>query len=558
MKKLNCAFLIMILIALNGCSSSETYDILIKNGKIIDGTGRTGFIGNIGINADTIAAIGKLENAKGKQEIDAEGYVVSPGFINMLSWAGETLIADGRSQSDIRQGVTLEVMGEGWSMGPLNDKLKEEKIKEQDKIKYDVCWTTLGEYLDYLEKKGVSTNIASFVGATTLRKYTVGYEDRIATKEELDTMTALVKQAMEEGAVGVSTSLPYVPAAFSTTEEIIALCKAAAEYDGMYISHIRNEGEKLLESLNEFIKIAKEANIRSEIYHLKQAGKPNWNKYDSMIHIINSVRAAGLQITADMYTYNASATGLNAVLPAWVKEGGFGKSRERLQDPVIRKKVLDEIIVKTEGKKGLRNVPFEGILLIDFKNDSLKYLSGKTLSEVAKMRNTPPEETLLDLIVQDSSSIGTIYFSMSEENVKKQVALPWVSFCSDAGSYSAEGVFLEMGTHPRAYGSFIRVLGKYVRDEKVISMEEAIRKLSWLPATNLKIKKRGALKKGFFADIVVFDPEKVQDNATFDNPHQYATGVIHVFVNGTQVLKNGEHTGALPGRFVKGPGWKQN
>jgi len=555
MKSIKLIYLFILILC--GCSSPETYDILIKNGTIVDGSGKASYIGDVGINADTIAAIGKL-NAKGNLEIDATGLVVAPGFINMLSWAVESLIEDGKSQGDIRQGVTLEVFGEGWSMGPLNDKMKEQSLKDQGDIKYDIEWTTLAEYLQFLVDKGISPNVASFVGATTLRILTVGYEDRAPTKEELESMKSMVKQAMEEGALGVGSSLIYAPAFYSTTEELIELCKVAAEYDGMYISHIRSEGGKLLESLDELIRIADEANINAEVYHLKMSGKENWNKFDAVVKKIDSARSAGLDITTDMYTYIAGATGLDASMPPWVQEGGYDKWAERLKDPEIRKRVYAEMTTPTDEWENLMYAAgsAEKLLLVGFKNDSLKYLTGKTLAEVAKMRNLSPEETAIDLVIQDGSRVGTVYFLMSEENIKKQIALPYMSFGSDAGSQAPEGVFLKSSTHPRAYGNFSRLLGKYVRDEKVISLEEAIYKLTTLPATNLKIKKRGALQTGYFADLAIFNADEIQDHATFNEPQQFSTGMVHVFVNGTQVLKDGEHTGELPGKVVKGPGWK--
>jgi N-acyl-D-amino-acid deacylase len=550
MKGIIVFFLLIILSW--GCSSPEKYDVLIRNGQIIDGSGTLSFAGDIGINADTIARIGSLKNARGRTEINATGLAVAPGFINMLSWANESLIADGRSQSDIRQGVTLEVLGEGESMGPLNSRMKKDLKEAQGDIKYDIEWTTLGEYLEFLEKKGVSPNIASFIGTANPRIYTVGYEDRLPDRTELDSMKFLVRQAMEEGALGISSALEYVPACFAKQEELIALCKEVAAYGGMYISHIRNEGDDLLSSLDDFINTAKEGRIRAEIYHFKQVGKSNWSKLDAAVRKIDSVRSGGLDITADMYNYIASSTGLDIIMPAWVQEGGFNKWAKRLADPLIRKKIGPEILNNILNKTGSSGK----VLFIGFNNDTLKYLTGKTLDEVASARNKSPEETVMDLVIQDGSRVGVVYFSMSEENVKKQIALPWMSFCSDAGSYSPEGVFLKTSTHPRAYGNFARLLGKYVRDEKVIPLEEAVYKLTSLPAGNLRIKKRGSLKTGYYADLAIFDPAKIQDNATFEKPQQYASGMVHVFVNGVQVLKDGEHTGALPGRVVRGPGWK--
>jgi N-acyl-D-amino-acid deacylase len=548
--------IVITLSSLTACRAKSQYDVIIKNAMIYDGNGTAPIKGDIGIKNDTIAFIGNTLDASAKNEIDAHGMAVAPGFINMLSWANETLIQDGRSQSDIRQGVTLEVMGEGESMGPLNNRLREEMVKGQSDIKYKVEWNTLGEYLKYLEKKGISCNVASFVGATTIRSYVIGEDNRDPSSSELDSMKLLVRQAMEEGALGVGTSLIYPPAFFAKTNELIALCNEASKYGGSYISHMRNEGNKLFEALDELITIAGDAKIHAEIYHLKAAGRKNWNKMDSLIRRVEEARKQGLDITADMYTYIASATGLTASFPPSLQDGGFDKLWKRLQDPVIRKEMKK---VMNSDASDWENTYYgaggaEHVLLLGFHKDSLRKYIGKTLAEVAHIRGMPPEETAMDLIVQDSSRIDVSYFSMDESNVKKEVALPWVSFGSDAGSFSAEGIFLKTNTHPRAYGNFARVLGKYSRDEKIISLAEAIRKLSKLPATNLKIKKRGELKPGNFADIVIFDPATVQDHATFEKPHQYATGVIHVFVNGVQVLKDGEHTGATPGRFIKGPG----
>lgn len=529
-----------------GCSTSESYDVLIKNGQIIDGSGNTSFVGDIGIKADTIAAIGSLNYAKGTLEIDAKGLSVAPGFINMLSWANVSLIEDGRSQGDIRQGVTLEVLGEGHSMGPLTEEMKKEMLVNQQNITYDITWTTLGEYLEFLEEKGVSTNIASFVGNGTLREYTMGYENRLPTSEELDKMKALTQRAMEEGAIGISTSLIYVPSGHAKTDEIIELAKIVSDHDGMYVSHIRDEEGGLLDAVNELITISKEADIRSEIYHFKASGNQNWHLLDKAIALIDSARTKGLSITTDMYMYNASSTGLNVLLPAWAKEGGHDATMRLIEQPDLRKKMIQEIDF---------HVPAEKILLVGFRNKEMRNLIGKTLADVAAQRKITPEKAIVDLIYEDNSRIQVVYFSMSEDNIKRKIALPYMSICSDAGSYTNEGVFLEQSTHPRAYGSFARLLGKYVREEKVIPLEEAIYKLTSLPATNMKLKKRGALKKGFYADITVFDAGTIQDNATFGTPHQYATGMQHVFVNGTQVLKNGEHTGAYPGRVVRGPGW---
>lgn len=540
--------LVLLCVIIVSCSPKTEYDIILKNGLIYDGSGESSYAGDIAIIGDTIAAIGDLSAAMGKEVIDLKGMAVAPGFINMLSWANSSLIEDGRSQSDIRQGVTLEVLGEGWSMGPLTDSMKIDMKEDQVDIKYDIEWTTLGEYLQFLEDKGISTNVTSFVGNGTVREYVVGLENRPATEEELTAMKELVDEAMKEGAVGISSSLLYAPSGYANTEELIELAKVAAKYDGMYISHIRNEGDRLLEAIDELITISREADIAAEVYHLKASGRDNWNKLDSAISMIEAARNEGLHVTADIYTYPASSTGLHVQLPDWVREGGVEATIERLANPDLRERILSEIEFSN---------PPESILLVGFKNESLRKYIGKRLTEVAQELGKSPAETMMDLIVEDDSRIQVVYFSMSEENIAKKVAVPWVSFCSDAGSYATEGVFLKQSTHPRAYGSFIRVLGKFARDEQVISLEEAIRKLAHLPAQNLKIEKRGLLKAGNYADVVVFDPTKVNDNATFEKPHQYAEGVLHVWVNGTQVLKDGEHTGAMPGRFVKGPRFKE-
>jgi len=541
------------------CNSKTKYETIIRNGLIYDGSGEKPYTADIAINADTIAFIGDLKNAEAKNETDAKGQAVSPGFINMLSWATESLIHDGRSQSDIRQGVTLEVMGEGSSMGPLNPKMKSEMQNGQGDIKYKVEWNTLGEYLSFLEKKGISCNVASFIGAGTVRTYVVGEDNRAATPAELDSMQLLVRQAMLEGAMGVGSSLIYPPDFFASTNELIALCKEASKHGGMYISHMRSEGNKLNEAVEELITIAKEANIPAEIYHLKAAGKDNWSKMDGVIKRIEKARAEGLHITADMYTYLAGATGLTAGFPPSLQDGGFGKLWQRLQDPVIRSKMAKAMQTNPADWENLYYAAGspENVLLLGFTQDSLKKYTGKTLADVAKIRGKSPEETAMDLIVQDSTRIGVAFFMMNENIVKKQLALPWVSFGSDAGSYSPEGVFLKSQPHPRSYGNFIRVIGHYVRDEKLLPLEKAIYKLAKLPATNLKLKKRGELKIGNYADIIIFDPSKVQDHAVYDKPQQFATGISDVFVNGIAVMKNGEHTNAKPGKFLKGPGYKK-
>jgi N-acyl-D-amino-acid deacylase len=549
--------LVLLFGVLAACSPPPTYDVVLRGGTIYDGSRSAGYVGDVAIDGDTVVALGDIGKAKGRQEVDVTGLAVAPGFINMLSWAVVSLIEDGRSQSDIRQGVTLEVFGEGNSMGPLNDAMKEEMLARQGDIRFDIEWTTLGEYLDYLVERGVSTNVASFIGAATPRKYVLGHEDRPPTAEELETMQEIVREAMREGAMGVASSLMYPPGLFADTDELIALSRAAAEFDGMYISHMRDEGAHMIEAVGELITIAREAGIRAEIYHLKSSGEPNWPLFDEAVQMVEDARAEGLAITADVYTYPAGATGLNVTIPPWVQEGGFEASLERMRDPVIRKRLIQEMKTPSDEWENMflmAGSP-DNILLIGFKSEELKPLIGKTLAEVAVMRGTPPAETVFDLILADESRVDTVYFTQSEDVVRRAVSLPWVSFNSDAASMTNEGVFLKSSTHPRAYGSFARVLAKYVRDEGVISLEEAIRKLAALPAQNLRIDRRGQLQEGWYADVVVFDPETIQDNATFVEPHQYATGMKHVFVNGMQVLKDGEHTGATPGRVVRGPGW---
>ena len=558
---------IVFLLTVGACSkqgapdqvASEHFDLLVANGEVYDGLGGDPYRADIAIRGDRVVGIG-TNLGTADRTIDATGLAVSPGFINMLSWATESLIADGRSQSDIRQGVTLEVMGEGWSMGPLSDEMKAEAPGQQGDIKYDVTWTTLGEYLQFLEDKGISTNVASFIGATTVRIHELGYADRAPSAEELKRMQDLVRLAMEEGALGVGSSLIYAPAFYADTNELVALSRIAAEYGGRYISHIRSEGGQFVEAVDELITIARDAGIGAEIYHLKAAGADNFDKLDDVFDRIEAARAEGLDITTDMYTYTAGATGLDASMPPWVQEGGYDAWAERLKDPEIRKRLLTEIATPTDDWENLylSAGSADKIILVGFKNPELKPLTGKTLAEVAAMRETSPVETMMDLVIEDGSRVGTIYFIMSEDNVKKKIAKPWMAFGSDAESLAPEGDFLLSNPHPRAYGTFARLIGKYVRDEKVISLQEAIRRLTSLPAGNLKIAERGQLKPGYFADVVIFDPATIQDHATFADPHQYSTGVLHVIVNGIPVLVDGEHTGATPGRFVKGPGYRQN
>ncbi len=525
------------------------HDIVIQNGTIYDGSGGAPFVGTVAIRGDRISHVGAPDALRGRTIIDADGLAVSPGFINMLSWTATALFRDGKSQGDIRQGVTLEVLGEGSSLGPLNDRMRRAWLDRQSEIKYDIPWTTLGQGLEHLVGLGVAPNLASFVGATTLRIHEVGYENRPATAAELERMKALARTAMEEGAVGMSSALIYAPADYASMEELVSLARVVAKYDGLYISHMRSEGSELLEALDELFTIARKAGIRAEIYHLKASRRDNWHKLDELIRRVEQAQKDGLQITADMYTYNASSTGLTGVIPTWVQEGGHEQWMNRMRDPEVRKRLAGEL------RDQLSKQPPEGILLVGFRNKELgKQFMGKTLAEAARIRGESPEDAVIDMVLEDDSRIQCVYFSMSEDNIRKKIALPWVSFCSDAASL--DPAWATDMTHPRAYGSFARVLGKFVRDEKIIPLREAIRRLTSFPAANLKIKNRGSLKEGYFADVVVFDPETVSDHATFKKPHQYSTGVSHVFVNGEQVLKDGEHTGAKPGRVVRGPGWK--
>ena len=557
-------FLLICFLAGRADAGNETdetppkYDIVLSGGLIYDGSGESPYAADIGVNGDRIDYIGDIDADQAATVIDASGMAVSPGFINMLSWAVESLIVDGRGMSDIVQGVTLEVFGEGVSMGPWTPIMKETALARQTDIKYEIEWTTLGEYLDYMEMRGVSPNIASFVGATTLREKHLGFEDRAPTPQELKAMQDDAVFAMEEGALGVASALIYPPAFFARTDELIALTEVVAEYGGSYITHMRSEGGGLLQSVDEVIEIAKATGAGAEIYHLKASGEDNWEKMDEVIKKINAARKAGLKVRANMYAYPAASTGLSATMPPWVQEGGHDAWIERLKDPEIRARVIKEMNTPTDEWENLfldAGGP-ENVLIIGLRNPALKSLTGKTLEEVAQARGTSPAATIIDLVIEDDSRVEAVYFLMTEENIKKQMRQPWVSFQSDAPALAPEGVFLESSMHPRAYGNFARVLARYVRDEGVISLQEAVRKMTSLPADNLKIQDRGRLKEGYFADIVVFDPETIQDNATFTNPHQLATGVDHVLVNGVPVLRNGEHTGATPGRVVRGPGYK--
>lgn len=522
------------------------YDLVIRGGLIYDGTGAPPWIGDVGLKGDRIIEMAPSITGLGSKEIQARGLAVAPGFINMLSWATESLLVDGRSQSDIRQGVTLEVFGEGRSMGPLTEAMRREMLRTQGTLKYDVSWTTLGDYLEHLTQKGVSPNVASLVGATTVRMHVMGQSPRRPSPKELQSMCHLVAQAMEEGAMGLGSALIYTPGAYANTEELIALAKVVARYDGLYMSHVRNEGGGLLEALEELINISRETGVRAEIYHLKAAGRDNWEKMEQAIALIEKARGEGLPITANMYTYSASSTSLDVLLPRWVHKGGTEAMLRRLKDKAARAKILRALKLREP----------EGILLLNLRKESLKPLSGKSLVDVARLWGLSPEEALCELVLKDEGGVKMLRFTISEENIRRQIRLPWVSFGSDGGSFSTEGPFLRFNTHPRAFGNFARLLGKYVRDEKLIPLEEAVRKLTSLPASNLKLKDRGVLKPGYFADIVIFDPEHIQDHATYQEPHRYATGVVHVFVNGIQVLRNGEHTGATPGRVIRGPGWR--
>ena len=538
--------------------AAPAYDIVIRGGTIYDGSGGAPYSGDVAIKGDRIAALGPSVAGRGAREVDARGLAVAPGFINMLSWATESLIQDPRSQSDIRQGVTLEVMGEGWTMGPVNERMRATLLSRQSEIRYPISWTTLGQYLEHLERRGITPNVASFVGATTVRIHELGEDDVDPTPEQLARMRALVRQAMNEGAMGVGSSIMYAPANFAETDELVALTTEAARCGGMYISHIRSEGDRLLESVDELIEISRRSGAPAEIYHLKMAGRPHWPLFDEVVRRVEAARAGGLRITADMYTYTAGATGLDAAMPLWVQAGGREAWIARLRDPAVRARVAAEMRAPGDGWENLfHGAGPEGMLLAEFRNPALRRYVGRTLADVARERGTSPEETAMDLVVEDGSRVGTIYFLMDEDNVRRQIRLPWVSFGSDAGSLAPEPPFSLAHPHPRAYGNFARLLGRYVREERLIPLQEAVRRLTSLPASNLGIADRGALRTGHFADLAIFDPATIADRATFEAPHQYAVGMRHVFVNGVQVLANGEHTGATPGRVVRGRGWNR-
>jgi N-acyl-D-amino-acid deacylase len=534
-----------------------SYSVLIRDGTIYDGSGGAPYVGDVALKGDRIVYVGPHAPGRAAQVIDARGKAVSPGFINMLSWAVESLIADGRGMSDTYQGVTLEVFGEGDSMGPLNPAMKRLALKRQGDIKYPIRWTTLGQYLEYLQRKGVTPNVASFVGASTVRVHELGEKDVDPSPAQLQRMRALVRQAMKEGALGVGSALIYSPATYAKTPELTALAREAGKCGGMYISHIRSEGNKLLEAIDELVTISRDSGAPAEIYHFKQAGEPNWGKIDAAIARVNAARAAGLRISANMYTYTAGATGLDATMPPWVQSGGLEAWEKRLADPAVRARLVKEMRAPSNEWENLLLLSGgpQNVLLVSFKNPKLKPLTGKTLAEVAKMRGKSPEETAMDLVVEDDSRVGTVFFIMNEANVKRETGLPWMSFGSDEASPAPEGVFLKSRSHPRAYGNVARLLGHFVRDEHSTTLQDAVRRLTSLPAGNIGIKERGSLKPGYYADVVVFDPATIQDHATYKVPNQLATGVDDVFVNGVEVLKNGKHTGAKPGRVVRGPGW---
>ncbi len=558
---LRSALLLLIALTCGSCASwrgEPAYDLIIRGGTVYDGSGTPGIRADVAVRGDRIVAVGDLGAAQASTVLQADGLAVTPGFINMLSWATESLLVDGRAASDVRQGVTLEVFGEGWSMGPLNDAMKATMLEEQGDVKFPVEWTSLGQYLELLERKGVAVNVASFVGATTLRIHEVGYADRPPTDAELVRMVELVDQAMADGALGVGASLIYAPAFYAKTDELIALASAAGRHGGSYIAHMRSEGNRLLEAVDETLRIGREAGVPVEIYHLKAAGEANWPKMREVIQRIDLARAGGAAVTADMYSYPAGATGLDAAMPPWVQEGGLKQWIARLKDPALRGRIAAEMRTPTDKWESLylaAGSP-ERVLLVAFKNDALKPLTGKSLAEVARLRGKSPEETAMDLVIEDGSRVGTVYFLMSEDNLREQFRQPWVSLGSDAEALAPEGVFLKSNPHPRAYGNFARFLARYVRDDKLMSLAEGVRRLTGLPAANLKLAGRGCVAVGCYADLAVFDPAGIQDHATFDAPHQYATGMVHVVVNGQAVLVAGEQTSARPGRALRGPGWR--
>jgi len=543
--------LLALSMVLISCNRQPNFDVVLRNGLVCDGSGSACAAGGVAIAGDKIAKVGDVSGDRGKIDIDVHGQVIAPGFINLMS-GPDGLFADGRGLSDLMQGVTLEVFGEGESMGPLTDAMRAEDQQEQADIKYDITWHTLAEGLDTLVKHGISPNVASFIGAATPRVNVLGRANRAPTPAELDQMRALTEKAMQDGALGVASALIYQPGDYAKTDELVALAQVAAKYKGIYISHMRNEGDHEMEAIDELVSIARQAQIPAEIYHFKISGQKNWNNLPAVIQKIEAARASGLKITADMYTYPAGATGLDGAMPTWVQEGGLEAWRKRLQDPAIRKRVKQEMLTSDKYDNLLRSAGTpDNVLLVDFKSEKLKPLTGKTLGEVARMRHESPEDTAMDLVVEDDSRVGTVYFLMSEDNIKKQIVLPWVSFGADADAEGVDGVFMKFGAHPRTFGNFARVYAEYVRKDGLMSVTEAVRKMTSLPADNLGINTRGRLQPGYFADITVFDPATIQDHATFQNPRQLATGVSEVFVNGVEVVHNGEHTGAKPGRVVK-------
>jgi N-acyl-D-amino-acid deacylase len=543
--------LAVLLLAACATTPKADYDIVLRHATLYDGSGKPATQGDLAISADRIAAIGDVPG-RGAKEIDVHGLAVAPGFINIMSQAQESLIADGRGLSDTKQGVTTEIFGEGESMGPLSPAMKKEFVDSEADITYPIEWTTLREYLDWLQHRGVTPNIGSFIGAATPRINVLGRENRDPSPAELQQMQDITRKAMDDGAFGVASALIYAPGTFAKTGELIALAKVSGEHGGIYISHMRSEGNRLIEAVDELITIAREGHVPAEIYHLKAAGQANWPKMDELIRHVDAARASGLQVSADMYTYTAGMTGLDAAMPTWVQAGGYEAWRKRLQDPATRQRVITEMRTQSDTWENLMMLAggADRVLLVGFKSDALKPLTGKTLAEVAKMRGVSPEDAAIDLVIEDGTRISTIYFLMSEDNLRKQIALPYVSFGSDADSSAPEGVFLKSSNHPRAYGNFTNLLGKYVRDEHVIPLAEAVRRLTSLPAQTLGIANRGLLAPGNFADVVVFDPNTIGAPSTYEKPMQFATGVVDVFINGTQVLKDGEHSGAKAGRVV--------
>ncbi len=557
-RRISRALLLLLSIgfATLGWAAVPEFDLVIQGGRIFDGTGGPSYLGDVGIRGARIVYVGPPRPMRAKQVIDAHGQAVSPGFVNMLSQAQESMIVDGREESDLYQGVTLEVMGEGDSMGPLTDQMAARNESRESDIKYPINWRTLGQYLQARERAGTSLNIASFVGATTVRDFVLGEGDVQPSPEQLQRMRALVRQAMEEGALGVSSALIYTPATFAKTDELAALAAEAGMCGGIYITHMRSEGDRLLEAVDETISIARQSGAPAEIYHLKAGGKSNWPKLDEVIAKVDAARKSGVRITADMYTYTAGGTGLDAAMPPWVREGGLEAWTQRMKSPEVRARVAKEMDDPHAGYENLYlKAGPDGMILAAFKSEKLKPLTGKSLTEVANMRHESPEDTAMDLVIEDGSRVGVIYFVMSEDNVRKESMLPWMSFGSDGEAPSPEGIFLKSSAHPRAYGNFAKLLAKYVRTDKAVTLQDAIHRLTDLPAANLSLKDRGLLKEGYFADIVVFDPNKIQDHSTYVKPHQLASGVKDVIVNGQLALSDGIATGAHSGQFVRGRAW---